>query len=71
MSTTLDQILDLVRPLDDSAGADTPRERFRRFLPKNVRPLARVSRPVIDRGLSPSTKTRVYEGADRDPLQIA
>ena len=36
MSMTLNQILDLVGPLDDSAGADTPRERFRRFLTKNV-----------------------------------
>ena len=33
---TLNQILDLVGPLDDSAGADTPRERFRRFLTNNV-----------------------------------
>lgn len=33
---TLDQILDLVGPLDDTPGDDTPRERFRRFLEKSV-----------------------------------
>jgi len=42
MSTTLNQILDLVGPLDDSAGADTPRERFRRFLTKNVTNVAEL-----------------------------
>jgi hypothetical protein len=42
MSMTLNQILDLVGPLDDSAGADTPRERFRRFLTKNVTNVAEL-----------------------------
>lgn len=36
MSVSLGEILDLVGPLDDSAGEDIPRERFRRFLRKNV-----------------------------------
>jgi hypothetical protein len=39
---TLNQILDLVGTLDDSAGPDTPRERFRRFLTKNVLNVAEV-----------------------------
>lgn len=34
MSVSLNEILDLVGQLDDTAGEDTPRERFRRFLPK-------------------------------------
>jgi hypothetical protein len=33
---TLDQILGLVGPLDDSSGANTPRERFRSFLRESV-----------------------------------
>ena len=33
---TLDDILGLVGTLDDSVGADTPRERFRRFLHESV-----------------------------------
>jgi hypothetical protein len=36
MNFTLKQILDLVGPLDDSPGDETPRERFRRFLRENV-----------------------------------
>jgi hypothetical protein len=36
MSMTLNQIFDLVGTLDDSAGPDTPRERFRRYPAKNV-----------------------------------
>lgn len=42
MSTTLNQILDLVGTLDDSLGADTPRERFRRFLANNVKNVAEL-----------------------------
>ena len=34
---TLDDILGLVGTLDDRVGADTPRERFRRFLQESVR----------------------------------
>ena len=36
MSVTLIQILSLVGKLDDSPGADTPRERFRRYLKEQV-----------------------------------
>jgi hypothetical protein len=36
MSISLGQILNLVGNLDDSPGDDTPRERFRTFLKKNV-----------------------------------
>ena len=36
MSIGLNQILALVGKLDDSPGEDTPRERFRRYLEKNV-----------------------------------
>lgn len=36
MSITLNQILDLVGKLDDTAGDETPRERFRKFLQTNV-----------------------------------
>ena len=32
----LSQILDLVGQLDDSSGSNTPRERFRDFLERNV-----------------------------------
>jgi len=42
MSVSLNEILDLVGPLDDSAGEDTPRERFRRFLRKNVHEVGEV-----------------------------
>ncbi len=42
MGMTLNQILDLVGPLDDSVGADAPRERFRRFLTKNVKNVAEL-----------------------------
>lgn len=42
MSVSLNEILDLVGPLDDSAGEDTPRERFRRFLRKNVHEVGEI-----------------------------
>lgn len=42
MSVSLNEILDLVGPLDDSAGEDKPRERFRRFLRKNIREVGEV-----------------------------
>lgn len=42
MSFSLNEILDLVGPLDDSAGEDSPRERFRRFLRKNVHEVGEV-----------------------------
>jgi hypothetical protein len=42
MSVSLNEILDLVGPLDDSAGEDTPRERFRRFLQKNVHEVGEI-----------------------------
>ena len=42
MSITLNQILALVGKLDDSAGEDTPRERFRRFLKENVNEVGQV-----------------------------
>jgi hypothetical protein len=42
MSVSLNEILDLVGPLDDSAGENTPRERFRRFLQKNVHEVGEI-----------------------------
>ena len=42
MSVSLNEILDLVGSLDDSAGEDTPRERFRRFLRKNVHEVGEI-----------------------------
>jgi len=36
MNITLSEILDLVGKLDDSPGDDTGRERFRRYLGKNL-----------------------------------
>lgn len=42
MSVSLNEILDLVGPLDDSTGEDTARERFRRFLRKNVHEVGEV-----------------------------
>lgn len=36
MSITLSEILDLIGRLDDTPGEDTPRERFRRYLGKNL-----------------------------------
>jgi len=42
MSVSLNEILDLVGPLDDSPGEDTPRERFRRFLRKNVHEVGEI-----------------------------
>lgn len=50
MSADLDQILDLVGPLDDSPGEDSARERFRRFLKKNVKEVGQV-RDHIERCL--------------------
>lgn len=38
----MNEILDLVGPLDDSAGEDTARERFRRFLRKNVHEVGEI-----------------------------
>jgi len=40
MSITLNEILTLVGKLDDTAGDDTPRERFRQFLGKKVTEVA-------------------------------
>jgi len=42
MSVSLNEILDLVGPLDDSGGEDTPIERFRRFLRKNVHEVGEI-----------------------------
>ncbi len=42
MSITLSQIFTLVGKLDDSAGDDTSRERFRRFLKDNVKEVGQV-----------------------------
>jgi len=42
MSVSLNEILDLVGPLDDRPGEDTPRERFRRFLRKNVHEVGEI-----------------------------
>lgn len=42
MSISLKQILDLVGKLDDTPGAETPRERFRRFLKENVKEVGQV-----------------------------
>jgi hypothetical protein len=42
MSVTLNQILDLVGKLDDAAGDDNPRERFRRFLRENIREVGQI-----------------------------
>jgi hypothetical protein len=39
---SLNQILALVGKLDDASGADTPRERFRQFLEKNVLEVGQV-----------------------------
>jgi hypothetical protein len=39
---TLDQILGLVGPLDDTPGSDTPRERFRKFLQTSVTSIGEV-----------------------------
>lgn len=36
MSITLTEILDLIGKLDDTPGQDTGRERFRRYLDKNL-----------------------------------
>ncbi len=42
MSIALDQTLALVGKLDDTAGEETPRERFRRFLGESVREIGRI-----------------------------
>lgn len=42
MGIGLDGVLALVGKLDDSPGADTPRERFRRFLGENVKETGQV-----------------------------
>jgi hypothetical protein len=42
MSISLDELLGLVGPLDDSPGDDTPRERFRRYLKSNVKEVGQV-----------------------------
>ena len=47
MSLALDELLLLVGRLDDAAGFDTPRERFRRFLLERVTDLA-TARALID-----------------------
>jgi hypothetical protein len=47
MSVTLDELLKLAGRLDDTAGFDTPRERFRRFLVEYVTD-ARVARALIE-----------------------
>jgi hypothetical protein len=39
---SLDQVLDLAGKLDDAEGHDTPRERFRQFLSKNVLEVGQV-----------------------------
>lgn len=38
----LDELLDLVKPLDDSPGEETGREKFRRFLKNNVKEVGQV-----------------------------
>lgn len=42
MVLTLDQILSLVGTLDDTPGANTPRERFRRFVQENVTEVGQI-----------------------------
>lgn len=42
MSISLNEILDLVGPLDDASGEDSPRERFRRFLRKNTHEVGEI-----------------------------
>jgi hypothetical protein len=42
MSISLDEILGLVGPLDDSPGDETARERFRRFLRNNVKEVGQI-----------------------------
>lgn len=42
MNLSLEQLLSLVGPLDDSRGEETARERFRRFLKGNVKELGQV-----------------------------
>jgi hypothetical protein len=42
MSISLEEILRLVGPLDDSPGDDTARERFRRFLKNNVKEVGQI-----------------------------
>ena len=47
MSITLNEILTLVGNLDDTAGFDAPRERFRRFLTEHVTDVT-VAQPLIE-----------------------
>lgn len=42
MSVNLNEILDLVGPLDDSVGAETPRERFRRFISRSLTEVGQI-----------------------------
>jgi len=42
MSVNLGEILDLVGPLDDSVGNETPRERFRRFISKSLTEVGQI-----------------------------
>ncbi len=42
MSVSLNEILDLVGPLDDTSGENSPRERFRRFLRKNTHEVGEI-----------------------------
>ena len=61
MTVTLNELLMLVGRLDDSAGFDTPRERFRRFLVEHVTG-AHTARSLIA-GLSPEVGgCEIYDG---------
>lgn len=42
MSVSLTQILELVGELDDEAGEETPRERFRKFLKENIKKAGQI-----------------------------
>lgn len=53
MTTTLGDILDLVGPLDDSAGEETSRERFRRHLEKSAKEVGQI-RDYVDECLRTS-----------------
>jgi hypothetical protein len=48
MSITFDELLSLVGRLDDAAGFDTPRERFRRFLMERVADVPTASALIDD-----------------------
>ena len=47
MSVAFDQVLTLVGPLDDQAGSDTPSQRFRRYLTREIPDVGTV-RALID-----------------------